>query len=258
MSSRTPRRRACCACSPSATRTPWRRRSGARPGVKQTPSQRTPAPSSSASSAGAVALVLDQQVRARVLDGELAPVRADGARPPGRARPTPRPPRRVRRTARSRRSSEGTTSSRPGRPRAAAGASGSTSMPEQLADRALALGVGALAVVVVGEHARRRPTGSARASRRSHSRARARSPCRAAPGARSPAAPPRRAPRPRPRSPETRAQWTDTTTSPRSRVARVPRLQIRQRPQRVRPAEVPELEQHRPAPAAPPSRAARS
>ncbi len=176
------------------------------------------------------------------------PHRAPAAAP-GRAPPTRRPPRRARRTARRGGRPTGSDEHRVRRVLGAQRGERLADDAEQRADRTLALGVGAFAVVVVGEHAARAPqvaTGPARVlvvlperegGVEQHRRARC-------PDARLPPAPrprrrwlakPRRSARTRRRGPRRRG------------VALVPRLQVRQRPQGVGPAEVPELEQHRPA-----------
>ena len=92
---------------------------------------------------------------------------------------------------------------------------------------------------------RRRPTGSAPASPRCRRRATARSRGRCRPGARSR----RRATAARTAASSSPGanpgEWTVTTRRPSARVALVPRLDVGERAQRARAAEVPELDQHR-------------
>ena len=118
-------RRQSAAASSDRRRRPTDAR-GASPGVKQTAWQVTPSPTSSSSTPARVALVLDERVARRVLDGELAPLAV--TRPRRTARPTPAGlvgaavgaglVRRLRRR-----------SARRARPRDARGASGSRSTP---------------------------------------------------------------------------------------------------------------------------------
>ena len=206
----------------------------------------TPSPTSSSSSPTRVARVLDQREAAGLVDRERAAV--DAHRRPRRRPP---PTRRRPRTGRSRRRAgprSGPAAARPARPRAGAAASGSRSTPSSSwISRSVSV-VGALAVVQRVQRAVAGPTGSAPASPRCRRSPTARAARRSPPGTGSPSRSTARAHVRRRRArARSRRCGSPITRRPSSGVALVPGPQVRERAQRVDAAEVPELDQHRPA-----------